>query len=100
MKKLLFGFLVSLVIQPIWAQDSESLDLEKAIQLGLENNYQVKIAVETIKLREGDIGVGWSAFLPVVDAIYTRNFSNEDVTQTFVSDPETPREILGAKSRS
>ncbi|MCS5491224.1 TolC family protein [Algoriphagus limi] len=100
MKKLLFGFLVSLMIQPIWAQDSESLDLEKALQLGLENNFQVKIAVETINLRQGEIGVGWSAFLPVVDAIYTRNFSNEDVTQTFVSDPETPREILGAKSRS
>ncbi|NVJ85968.1 MAG: TolC family protein [Algoriphagus sp.] len=100
MKKLLLGLLVSLMIQPIWAQDVESLDLEKAIQLGLENNYQVKIAVETIKLREGEIGIGWSAFLPVVDAIYTRNFSNEDVTQTFVSDPETPREILGAKSRS
>jgi outer membrane protein TolC len=56
--------------------------------------------VETISLRQGEIGLGWSAFFPVVDAIYTRNFANEDVTQTFVSDPETPREILGAKSRS
>ena len=56
--------------------------------------------METISLRQGEIGLGWSAFFPVVDAIYTRNFANEDVTQTFVSDPETPREILGAKSRS
>ncbi len=68
MKKLLFGFLVSLMIQPIWAQDSESLDLEKALQLGLENNFQVKIAVETVNLRQGEIGIGWSAFLPIVDA--------------------------------
>ncbi|KPQ19847.1 MAG: RND-type HAE1 family hydrophobic/amphiphilic exporter secretin component [Algoriphagus marincola HL-49] len=100
MKKILIGLILGLMTQPLLAQDQEPLDLEKAIQQGLENNFQVKIAVETISLRQGEIGLGWSAFFPVVDAIYTRNFANEDVTQTFVSDPETPREILGAKSRS
>jgi outer membrane protein TolC len=100
MKKILIGLILGLMTQPLLAQDQEPLDLEKAIQQGLENNFQVKIAVETISLRQGEIGLGWSAFFPVVDAIYTRNFATEDVTQTFVSDPETPREILGAKSRS
>ena len=32
----------------------EDLVLEKAIQLGLENNYDVKIAIENISLTEID----------------------------------------------
>ncbi|MDE0560461.1 TolC family protein [Algoriphagus sp. NF] len=100
MKKILIGLILGLMTQPLLAQDQEPLDLEKAIQQGLENNFQVKIAVETISLRQGEIGLGWSAFFPVVDAIYTRSYANEDVVQTFRNDPETPIEILGARTQS
>lgn len=99
MKKLCFGLVLSLFIHNSFAQSTEPLDLEKAIQTGLENNLDIKMAVETVNLRQGDIRIGWGAFLPVIDATYARSFSKEDVTQKFVNDPE-PRQIDGAKSRT
>ena len=96
---LLLAFL--LPILPVWAQVQEPLDLEKALQLGLENNLQVKIGVENRNLRELDkkIAAG-SLFMPTLNANYLRTFATEDVTQTFVSDPNNPREIDAAKSKN
>lgn len=88
------------VIHFSFAQAQEKLDLEKAIQFGLENNFEVKIAVENISITEFDrkIGVG-DLFMPSLDATYTRSYGTEDVEQTFLNDPE-PRIIDGAKSRT
>jgi outer membrane protein TolC len=100
MKKLAILLILSCSISSLHAQIQESLDLEKAIQIGLENNLQIKIAVENVNLREGEkqIGVG-DLFMPRVDATYLRSFSKEDVEQKFVNDPE-PRQIDNAKSRN
>ena len=96
---LLLAFL--LPILSVWGQVQEPLDLEKALQLGLENNLQVKIGVENRNLRELDkkIAAG-SLFMPTLNANYLRTFATEDVTQTFVSDPKNPREIDAAKSKN
>lgn len=101
MKKLAILLILSFSFSGLKAQIQESLDLEKAIQIGLEKNLQVKIGVENIALRELDkkIGVG-TFFMPVIDGNYLRSFSTEDVTQTFVNDPENPRQIDDAKSRN
>ncbi|MEY2705288.1 MAG: hypothetical protein RL407_1350 [Bacteroidota bacterium] len=101
MKKASIFILLGLYFlsQPLQAQ--EPLDLEKAIQLGLENNLQVKIGIETIALRELDRKVAaGTLFMPSLNANYLRSFATEDVTQTFVSDPKNPREIDAAKSRN
>ncbi len=100
MKRITLLLLLSSISTCLFAQSEESLDLEKAIQLGLENNLQVKIAVETVTLRQGDekIGVG-DLLLPQLNTTYLRSFSKEDVTQKFVNDPE-PRQIDNAKSRN
>lgn len=98
MKKLAFLFIWGSLLTSGSAFAQENLDLEKAIQIGLEKNLQIKIAVDNVSLREGDqkIGVG-ELFMPIVDATYLRSFSKEDVTQKFVNDPE-PRQIDDAKS--
>lgn len=100
MKKSILLVYVTLLVFGTSAIAQESLDLEKAIQLGLENNLQIKISVDNVSLREGDrkIGAG-DLFMPQVDATYLRSFSNEDVTQKFVNDP-APREIDNARSRN
>jgi len=101
MKKLALLLLVGFCIPIAWAQAQESLDLEKALQLGLENNLQVKIGIENKNLRELDKKVAaGNFFLPTLNANYLRSFSTEDVTQTFVSDPENPKTIDAAKSRN
>lgn len=99
MKKLAILLFLSFSVSIVKSQ--ELLDLEKAIEIGLEKNLQVKIGVENIGLRELDkkIGVG-SFFMPVINTNYLRTFSTEDVTQTFVNDPENPRQIDDAKSRN
>lgn len=96
----IFAILLILSLS-VSVQAQEALDLEKAIQIGLEKNLQVKIGVENVALRELDkkIGVG-TFFMPVIDGNYLRSFSTEDVTQTFVNDPENPRQIDDAKSRN
>ncbi|WP_035468442.1 TolC family protein [Algoriphagus mannitolivorans] len=100
MKKSILLVYVTLLVFGTSAIAQESLDLEKAIQLGLENNLQIKISVDNVSLREGErkIGAG-DLFMPQVDATYLRSFSNEDVTQKFVNDP-APREIDNARSRN
>lgn len=100
MKKSPFLIAVLLGILSHGAMAQESLDLEKALQIGLEKNLQIKIAVDNVSLREGEKKIGFGdLFMPSVDATYLRSFSNEDVTQRFVNDP-APRNIDNAKSRN
>ena len=101
MKKGTLLLLAILCMTGFWAQAQETLDLEKALQLGLENNLQVKIGVENRNLRELDKkAAAGTLFMPTLNANYLRTFSTEDVIQTFVSDPNNPREIDAAKSRN
>ena len=101
MKKGTLLLLAILCLTGVWAQAQETLDLEKALQLGLENNLQVKIGVENRNLRELDKKVAaGTLFMPTLNANYLRTFSTEDVTQTFVSDPNNPRQIDAAKSKN
>lgn len=100
MKKLITVLFLSMLGSVVYAQGEEALDLEKAIQIGLEKNLQIKIAVENISFTEGNEKIGFGeSFLPQLDATYTRNFSKEDVEQRFVNEPE-PRTINDAKSRT
>lgn len=100
MKKLSLLLLLSIIGTSLYAQSNESLDLEKAITIGLEKNLDVKIAVETVNILEGNERIGAGEYLmPSLDAAYTRSFSSENVEQVFATDPE-PRTIDNAKSRS
>lgn len=101
MKKGTLLLFAILCLTKVWAQAQVILDLEKALQLGLENNLQVKIGIENRNLRELETkAAAGNLFMPTLNANYLRNFSTEDVTQTFVSDPNNPREIDAAKSRN
>jgi outer membrane protein len=101
MKRLVVLLFLSLCVLNLRAQAQDLLDLEKAIQVGLERNLQIKIGVENMALRDLDkkIGVG-TFFMPTIDANYLRTWSSEDVTQTFFNDPENPNQIDDAKSRN
>jgi len=84
--------------QMLLAQETEILDLEKAVQIGLEKNFDVKIAINNVALAEIEKKIGFgNFFLPVVNALYAHNYSKEDVEQQFATNPE-PNQILGAKS--
>ncbi|MCH7405934.1 TolC family protein [Belliella aquatica] len=97
-KLLLIIFFLSQWSLFSFAQESEMLNLEKAIMIGLEKNYGVKIAVNNVLLADYDKQIGFgTSFLPVVNAVYTQNYSKEDVEQLFATS-SSPNEISGAKS--
>lgn len=75
------------------------LSFEKVIQLGLENNFDIKIAINEREMVSNDRRIGMGALLPVVDARYGRTSSVEDVEQQFVND-SSPRIIDDAKSQN
>jgi outer membrane protein len=99
MNRLIISALSIFLILPLGLQAQEALDLEKAIQLGLENNLQIKIAVDNAEVRDLEKRTANGLLLPTINSTYLRSFSTEDVTQKFVNDP-APREIDNAKSRN
>jgi outer membrane protein len=102
MRKLLLLLVLSTwATFSLFAQDGEILDLEKAVLMGLEKNYGIKIAANNVVIAERDVKIGiGSFFMPVIDANAIRSFSNEDVEQTFVTNPDNPTRIDGAKSNT
>lgn len=82
------------------AQEEENIDLEKAILMGLDKNYGIKIASNNQNIAERDAKITrGSLLMPILDANFTRSFSQEDVTQQFVNPPE-PNQINGAQSNN
>ncbi|MFC4870199.1 TolC family protein [Negadavirga shengliensis] len=100
MKKfLLFGLSVLIGFKSI-AQDREPLTFEKAVEIGLERNFDVKIAINEAIMATNERRIGNSLLLPTLDATNVRTYRKEDTEQTFVSDPSTPRMIPGAQTRT
>lgn len=77
----------------------ELLTFEKVIQLGLENNFDVNIAINEKEIAANQKQMGLGAIMPVVDARYSRTASTEDVEQQFLNDA-SPRIIEDAKSQN
>lgn len=77
----------------------EVLSFEEVIQLGLENNFDVKIAINDRQIAANEKKIGAGALLPSLDATYGRTTSKEDVEQQFLNDPD-PRIIDNAQSHN
>lgn len=100
MRKLFLLFAFGLFITSlVYAQDAELMDFEKAIQVGLENNFDVKISINNSLLLENDKRIGSSLLLPTVAATNARTFRKEDTEQRFSTDP-APRLIKGAETNT
>jgi len=102
MRKLLLTFvLTGLAFTAIQAQGTEELDLEKAVLIGLERNYGVKIAANNVVLAERDIKIGvGSFFMPIITGNFLNSFNKEDVKQKFQNNPEQIIEIPGATTEN
>jgi outer membrane protein TolC len=100
MKKILLLSLVMVISCRIYGQEGESLTFEKAVEIGLENNFDVKIANNQVLLAENEKKQGSSLLMPTLDIDNTRAYRREDTEQAFVSDPENPRIIPNAQTRN
>ena len=101
MRKLLLTFaLIGLSFSFGYAQGTEPLDLEKAVLIGLERNYGIKIASNNVVIAERDVKIGAGTFfMPTLTGNFVNSFNREDVKQQFANSPE-PNEIPGAKTEN
>lgn len=60
----------------------EILKVEEAVQIALENNYQIKIASNALKMDAFSISLGNAGILPQMNASVTDNKSIQNSTQT------------------
>ena len=75
--KLLFLFLLGFS-----SQAQEMLKLEDAVKIALENNYEIKIAKNNLKIDETNSTAGNAGMLPNVNATLTNNNSILNTSQT------------------
>lgn len=102
MKKAMFLmlFLIGTSIS-VFAQESELMDLEKAVLTGLERNFGLKIAANNVVMAERDVKIGvGSFFMPTLTGNYLNTFNKEDVRQKFQNNPEQIIEIEGAATEN
>lgn len=102
MRKLLLTIvLTGLTLNILQAQGTEELDLEKAVLIGLERNYGLKIAANNVVLAERDIKIGvGSFFMPTITGNFLNSFNREDVSQIFQNNPKEIINIPGATTEN
>ena len=100
-KSLLLLVLSTWATVSLFAQEGENLDLEKAVLIGLEKNYGIKIAANNVVIAERDIKIGiGSFFMPTITGNFLNSFNKEDVSQKFQNNPEQIIEIKGAATEN
>lgn len=78
------------------AQAQEILTLEDAVKISLENNYDIKIAENNLKIDETNNNLANAGILPLVSLNLTNNNSQIDTKQTQAGG--TTRELDNAKN--
>jgi len=88
--------LVLLFAVPIQAQ--EVLKLEDAVKIALQNNYEIKIASNVVKINQANVALGNAGMLPNVGATITDTNGLQNVSQT--RSDGTTSSLNNAKSSS
>lgn len=90
-----FAFLLFGVIK---LNAQEILTLENAVKIALENNYQIKIATNTLSIEKANVAIGNAGMLPTVTATVLDNNSIQNSSQTRQDGTDT--ELDNAKNNN
>ena len=96
MKKLFLFYLLLFIGIPLWSQNQPILTLEEAVALTLENNFDIRIAKNDLKIDEENVTIGNAGMLPRINGTVTNNNTILNQTQTQASGNEI--EIDGARN--
>jgi len=80
MNKLLPFFVLFFIASA--AHSQELLTVEAAVKIALENNYQIRIAANELKINQTGVSVGNAGMLPSVGATLNNNNSIQNSSQT------------------
>ena len=95
--KILILFIVLIGFHAI-AQEKELLTVEKAVSIALENNYQIKIVTNDLKIDETSVSPGFAGMLPKLNAVADNNNNIQNIDQTRSDGTKLSRD--NAKSNS
>jgi outer membrane protein TolC len=96
MKYITLLTLCLIVTSLTWAQDT--LSLQRAIEIGMDHNYNIKIAENDLDIAENNYTLGNAGFLPTVDVLASRDFEVQDSELDFASGEG--QSVNGARSSS
>ncbi len=96
MKSYIIIILTTLSFQATFAQDT--LFLQNAIRIGLENNYAIQIAENDQQIFENNHSLGNAGFLPTLDVDVSQTYDIQDSELNFASGDDQVRN--GAKSNN
>ncbi len=82
----------------LFAQDTDTLRINEAIQIALENNYSIRIARNNAEIASNNNSLGNAGFLPTVTADASINQSIQDNRTEFSSDAIPDRNDKGAET--
>jgi len=88
---LIIGFTSSISAQ-------STLSLQEALRIGLENNFDIRIAKNDAEFAKAANTYGTAGFLPTVSATGSRNFQWNDISQKFASGLEVNRPGVATNS--
>ncbi|WP_438965379.1 TolC family protein [Flavobacterium sp.] len=94
MSKIFTLFFIVISCTPLQAQ--ELLSIEDALQIALENNYEIKIASNNLKIDATNNNLANAGILPAFNASLTNNNSQLNTTQTQADGSQ--RTLDGAKN--
>ena len=96
MKKILLSYIIVLIGFPVWSQIQPILTLEEAVAQTLENNFDIRIAKNDLKIDEENVTIGNAGMLPRINGTITNNNTILNQTQTQATGNEI--EIDGARN--
>lgn len=96
--KLLFKSVLLLFFCFIKGNAQEVLSLEDAVKIALENNYEIKIAKNDLKIDQTNVTAGNAGMLPKATASITHNNNLQNLSQTRTDGTSTS--LNNAKSNS
>lgn len=96
MKKIHLSYIIMLIGFPVWSQIQPILTLEEAVAQTLENNFDIRIAKNELKIDEENVTIGNAGMLPNINGTVTNNNTILNQTQTQASGNEI--EIDGAQN--
>ncbi|MFL0161577.1 TolC family protein [Aquirufa salirivi] len=97
---LSISLLVALSVSIFPSQAQKSLNLEDAIQQGLQNHYSIQVAKKREKQALNDNTLGNAGFLPTITGNFNKNYTISGLDQEFFGGLRAPLVQSGVNSNS
>ncbi len=98
MKRIFIILNLLLIIELPNSNAQDTLELVNAIQIGLENNFDIKISEGQKQIASNNNTIGNAGFLPTLDVTAAQRYTVENTSQIFLDGREQNRD--GAKSNN